>query len=282
MDKSNKSGVSTWDLSGVFDFEGQRIRYGVLGEGSPLVLLHGTPFSSIVWRRIAPYLATNRRVFYLDLLGYGQSEMRQGQDVSLGIQNQVFAALLDHWGLEQPDVVAHDFGGTTALRTHLLNGRNYRSLTLIDPVAIGPSGSPFVQHAKRHEQTFAELPAYIHAAILRAYIGGAVHHTLSDADMRLYMEPWLGEDGQSAFYRQIAQMDDRYTDEIEDRYGEVRCPVTIIWGEQDEWIPYERGQTLAERIPNAGFHLISGASHLVQEDAPEAIVATVLNFLPKT
>lgn len=100
--------------------------------------------------------------------------------------------------------------------------------------------------------------------------------------MRLYMEPWLGVDGQSAFYRQIAQMDDRYTNEIEDRYGEVRCPVTIIWGEQDEWIPYKRGQTLAERIPNAGFHLISGASHLVQEDAPEAIVAIVLNFLPKT
>ncbi|MGH8532716.1 MAG: alpha/beta fold hydrolase [Gammaproteobacteria bacterium] len=268
-------------MSGIFDFEGQRIRYGVLGEGSSLVLLHGTPFSSVVWRRIASYLATNRRVFYFDLLGYGRSEMRQGQDVSLGIQNLVFAALLDHWGLERPDVVAHDFGGTTALRTHLLNGRDYRSLTLIDPVAIGPSGSALVQHAKHHEQTFAGLPAYIHAAILRAYIGGAVHRTLSADEMRLNMEPWLGVDGQSAFYRQIAQMDDRYTDEVEARYGEIRCPVTIIWGEQDAWIPYERGQTLAERIPNASFRLISGASHLVQEDAPEAIVATVLDFLPK-
>jgi len=249
-------------------------------EGSPLVLLHGTPFSSIVWRRIAPYLATHRRVFYFDLLGYGRSEKREGQDVSLGIQNLVFAALLDHWGLERPDVVAHDFGGTTALRTHLLNGRDYRSLTLIDPVAIGPSGSPFVQAAKDHEQTFADLPAYIHAALLRAYIGGAAHNPLSDDAMRLYMEPWLGADGQSAFYRQIAQMSDHYTDEVEDRYGEIRCPVTIMWGKEDEWIPYERGQTLAERIPNSGFRLISGASHLVQEDAPEAIVATVLDFLP--
>jgi pimeloyl-ACP methyl ester carboxylesterase len=280
MEGSVGARSSAWDRSRVFDFQGQRVCYGVIGEGTPLVLLHGTPFSSIEWRRVAPYLAAHRRVFYFDLLGYGQSEMRDRQDVSLGVQNLVFAALLDHWGLERPDVVAHDFGGTTALRTHLLNGRDYRSLTLIDPVAIGPSGSPFVQAAKNQEQTFANLPAYIHAAILRAYIAGAVHRELPDNEMHLYMEPWLGKVGQAAFYRQIAQMSDRYTDEVEHRYGEVRCPVTILWGERDAWIPHERGETLARRIPNAGYRLVPEASHLLQEDAPEAIVATVLDFLP--
>jgi pimeloyl-ACP methyl ester carboxylesterase len=279
MSEPNKA--VAWDVSGSFDFQGQRIRYGVIGAGSPLVLLHGTPFSSIAWRRIAPQLALNRQVFYFDLLGYGRSEMREGQDVSLGIQNLVFAALLDHWKLERPDVVAHDFGGTTALRAHLLNGRDYRSLTLIDPVAIGPSGSAFVQHARQHEKVFAGLPAYIHQALLRAYISGAAHRPLSDDDLNLYMQPWLGDVGQAAFYRQIAQMHDRYTDEIEHRYGEMRCPVTILWGEHDAWIPLERGRTLAGRIRSAGFRSIPWAGHLVQQDAPEAIVATVLDFLPK-
>lgn len=268
--------TTAWDLPGAFDFEGQQIRHGALGEGAPLVLLHGTPFSSVVWRRIVPYLAAHRRVYFFDLLGYGRSEKREGQDVSLGVQNAVFSALLDHWELDRPDVVAHDFGGTTALRTHLLDGRDYRSLTLIDPVAIGPSGSALVQAAKDHERVFAGLPDYIHAAILRAYIDGAVHRTLSDDEMRLYTEPWLGAEGQSAFYRQIAQMDDRYTDDIEDRYGEIRCPVTILWGREDGWIPVDRGRTLAERIPGAGFRVVPEASHLVQEDAPEAIVAAVL------
>lgn len=271
-------GAVTWDLSGSYDFHGQQIRYGKMGEGSPLVLIHGTPFSSIVWHRIAPYLSTQREVFYFDLLGYGKSEMQDG-DVSLGIQNEVFAALLDHWKIDQPDVVAHDFGGTTALRAHILNGREYRSLTLIDPVAIGPSGSPFVQQAKPHEKVFAELPAYIHQAILRAYIAGAVYRTLSENEMSLYLAPWLGAVGQSAFYRQIAQMSDRYTDEIENRFGEIRCPVNILWGEKDQWIPCDRGHSLAKRIPGASLQMIPYASHLVQEDAPEAIVAAVLNFL---
>ncbi|WP_394827771.1 alpha/beta fold hydrolase [Pendulispora albinea] len=281
MRDSNEAGTPAWELPGVFHFEGQPIRYGSLGDGSPLVLLHGTPFSSIVWRRIAPYLAVHRRVFYFDLLGYGRSEMRAGQDVSLGVQNRLFAALLDHWGLDRPDVIAHDFGGTTALRTHLLNGRNYRSLTLIDPVAIGPSGSALVQHARQHEAVFAGVPAYIHSAILRAYIGGAAYRPLSEDVLQLYMAPWLGAEGQPAFYRQIAQMSDRYTDEIEHRYNEIRCPVAILWGARDAWIPTERGRALAQRIPNSTLRVVPDAGHLVQEDAPEAIVATVLDFLPK-
>jgi len=271
-----------WHLPESFDFEGQKIRWGVQGQGDPLVLVHGTPFSSIVWRRIAPWLAAHAQVFYFDLLGYGQSEKRVGQNVSLGVQNKVLGALLDHWKLVKPDVVAHDFGGATALRAHLLNGRDYRSLTLIDPVAIGPWGSPFVKTARDHEKVFAGLPAYIHEAILRAYLAGTVFHALREEEMALYMKPWLGAEGQAAFYRQIAQMDQRFTDEIENRFGEMRCPVTILWGKDDDWIPLERGEELARRIPNAQFRAVPDAKHLVQEDAPEAIVASVLDFIRRS
>jgi len=271
--------VESWDLPETFVFEGQRVRYGVMGDGEPLVMVHGTPFSSVVWRRIAPHLAGRRRVYYFDLLGYGRSEMRAGQDVSLGTQNRLFAALLDHWGVTAPDVVAHDFGGCTALRTCLLDGRRYRTLTLIDPVALSPWGSPFVQHVREHEAAFAGLPPYIHEAILPAYISGAAFRPLSRTDMQRYVEPWLGEAGQAAFYRQIAQMERRYTDEIESRYGELRCPVMILWGEEDRWIPVERGRELAARIPNATLRCVPAAGHLLQEDAPEAIVAALLGFL---
>lgn len=266
-----------WKLPNVFEYQNRQVRYGITGDGDPLVLLHGTPFSSIVWRRIAPWLARHRRIHYFDLLGYGRSEKPDG-DVSLGIQNKVFAALLDHWRLDRPDVIAHDFGGSTALRTHLLDARDYRSLLLVDPVAIGPSGSPFVQAAKDNQEVFAGLPAYIHEAILRAYISGAVFNTLRDDEMRLYVEPWLGDEGQKAFYRQIAQMSDRFTDDIEHRFGEMRCPTTILWGQDDEWISVDHGEELARRIPGASFAVVPKAKHLVQEDAPEAIIATALSF----
>jgi len=267
-----------WSFTQRFDYQGQSVAYDVLGEGAPVVLVHGTPFSSYVWRAIARELARTYRVYLYDLLGYGQSEMLHGQDVSLGVQNDVFAALLDHWNLAAPNVIAHDFGGATVLRAHIINGCDYTKLLLFDAVAVRPWGSPFVQHVRQHEAAFAGVPDYLQRAILRAYIRGAVRREMTDADLEPYIAPWLGDVGQPAFYRQIAQMDLRHTDEVEGRYGEMRCPVLLLWGTEDEWIPLERGRHLAGLIPNCAVREVEGAGHLMQEDAPEAIVSAALSF----
>lgn len=267
----------SWSAPERFAYEGHSIAWGVMGDGPPAILVHGSPFSSREWRRIAPWLARHRRVFYYDLLGFGQSD-KPDADVLHGALNGVLAALVEYWDIEPPDVVAHDFGGSAALRAHLIDNLDYKSLVLIDPVAISPQGSALVQAAKEHEEVLAGLPAYIHCAILRAYIGAAVKHSLREDEMQPYLDPWLGEAGQKAFWRQIAQMDDKYSEDVEHRYGEIRCPVTILWGEEDEFIPLKDGEELARRIPGAPFVVVPDSRHLVQEDSPEAIVAAVLDF----
>jgi pimeloyl-ACP methyl ester carboxylesterase len=108
---------------------------------------------------------------------------------------------------------------------------------------------------------------------------GAVNRPLATDALRVYSLPWTGEAGQAAFYRQIAQMDQRYTDEIQPRYGELRCPVSILWGEEDRWIPVDRGIELSAAIPGARLTRVAGAGHLMQEDAPEAIVAELMDFM---
>ena len=262
-----------------YRFRDQEVRFAVSGSGPPLVFVHGTPFSSHVWHRIIPQFLDSHTVYCFDLLGYGQSEKADNQDVSLGVQNLLLSELLRHWQLTRPDVVAHDFGGATALRAHLLNHHNYRSLTLIDPVALAPWGSPFVVHVRQHLAAFRDLPAYIHEAILSAYIRGAIQRPMPEQELAPYLAPWLGAVGQAAFYRQLAQMDQKYTDEIARLLGEVRCPTLILWGAEDRWIPIARGQQLQRTVPGARLRAIADAGHLVQADAPEAIVAALLNFL---
>lgn len=270
--------ASAWRLTRSFDFHGQSVAWDMLGDGPAVVLVHGTPFSSFVWRKIARELARHYRVHLHDLLGYGQSEKRDGQDVSLGVQNGLLAALLRHWGIERPNVIAHDFGGATALRAHLLDGCDYEKLLLIDPVAVRPWGSPFVQHVRRHEAAFAGVPDYIQRAILAAYIQGAAFRALPQEVLEAYAAPWLGPVGQPAFYRQIAQMDQRYTDEVQDSYGRLRCPVRLLWGVEDRWIPIERGRELARLLPSCTLTEVPDCGHLMQEDAPEAVVAAALTF----
>lgn len=110
-----------------------------------------------------------------------------------------------------------------------------------------------------------------------SYLQSTAHAPLSDAALDIHMTPWRGEVGQGAFYRQIAQMDQRYTDEIESRYAPLGCPISILWGDQDEWVPITRGRRLADALTGGVLTSIPGAGHLVQEDAPEAIVAAMLD-----
>ncbi|GAA2574399.1 MULTISPECIES: alpha/beta fold hydrolase [Streptomyces] len=273
--------MSEWPLTESFPSSSGTVRWNRLGpaDGRPLVLLHGTPFSSYVWRAVARSLARDHRVFVWDMPGYGRSEKYAGQDVSLAAQGRVFHELLGHWGLAEPLVVAHDFGGAVALRAHLLHGAGYRALALVDPVALAPWGSPFFRLVRDHAEVFEKLPPALHRALVGEYIASTGGPGLRPTVVDRLVEPWLGESGQPAFYRQIAQADQRYTDEIQDRYSGISVPTLICWGEDDAWIPVAKGRELAGLVPGARWEPIAHAGHLVQEDAPAELTAALLDFL---
>ena len=267
-----------WRLNRSYESSGGLVAYDVIGSGPPVVLIHGTPFSSRVWRKIVPKLVENRAVYVFDLIGYGASEKREGQDVSLAAQGRVFAELLDYWGLNEPDVVGHDFGGATALRTHLLEGRDFNSIALIDAVALSPWGSPFYRLVREYVGVFRQIPAYMHKAMVAAYVRDATHVPMSDEELEPYIAPWLGPEGQDAFYRQISQNDQRYTDEMQVLYGEIKRPVLILWGATDKWISLEKGEQLQATIPGSRLLKIPEAAHLAMEDAPGAVAEALKVF----
>lgn len=271
--------MNIWHLPERFDTGDGLVAWNRLGSGSPVVLLHGSPFSSYVWREVAAALAGRHQVFVWDLLGHGQSEQRDGQDVSLDAQHRILAALLDEWGLRRPAVVGHDFGGSVALRATLLSGRTYRRLALLDAAAVGPWGSPFLRLARENPAVFRALPGHLHEAVVRRQIATASHLGMPEAEIDEHVRPWLAATGQAAYYRQIAQADQRHTDEIEPRYSELDIPVLVGWGEQDTWLPVDRGERLAAAIPGARWKLFGNSGHLVMRDAPAQVGAAVADFL---
>ncbi|MGW0231041.1 alpha/beta fold hydrolase [Actinopolymorpha singaporensis] len=256
-----------------------------LGAGPPVVLLHGTPFSSYVWRDVAAGLAARHTVYLWDMPGYGRSEMRAGQEVSLAAQQEVFTGLLRLWGLSaggvRPAVVAHDIGGAVALRTTLLDGVPYDRLALLDAVALRPWGSDFFRLMGGHGEVFARLPHRQHEALVRSYVSTATARPLDPDVLDALVEPWLGDRGRSAFYRQIEQGDQQFTAEIEDRYCDLDLPVLVGWGAQDQWLPPEHASRLAAAIPGARLELFAGAGHLVQEDAPGRLTGVLADFLSR-
>ena len=270
--------MTDWKLPEAYVFDGRTVRYGVSGDGPPVVVVHGTPWSSFNLRHLVEAISKDFTVYYYDLIGYGQSDKSPG-DVSLGIQNQVLDHLLDHWGLEKPAIVGHDFGGTTVLRTHLISGCDFDKIVLIDPVAVSPWGSPFFQHVNAHEAAFADVPDYIHEAIVRAYVKTAAFKPIDEATLDMIVLPWTEPDGKAAFYRQIAQANSGYTDEVQPLYAQIDRPVLILWGREDTWIPLDRGEVLHEMIPGSLLHVIPDAGHLVIEEQPDQLIEKIRPFL---
>jgi pimeloyl-ACP methyl ester carboxylesterase len=272
MRRGSVRSVGEWVLRKRFATDEGEIAWDRLGEGPPVVMVHGTPWSSWSWRRVAPRLAERFSVFVFDLLGFGVSDQRPGQDVSLAAHGARLADLLEYWELDRPAIVAHDIGGAMALRAYLLHHRPVAALDLIDVVALAPWGSPFYRLVREHTPVFERLPAAMHEGLLRAYVGTAQPRPLDRAVEDALIEPWLGPTGQSAFYRQIAQGDQRHTDEVEPLYSQITAPTLVIWGEADPWLPAARAVELAQRIPGARLELLPAAGHLVQEDRPDELI----------
>ena len=270
--------TTQWRPSRTYEFADGDVAYEALGDGPPVVLIHGTPSWSYLWRTVASDLAARHTVYVYDLLGYGTSEKHEHQDVSIAAQTKVLAELLDLWGLEEPCVAGHDFGGTIALRLQLLEGRRFRRLALCDPVAIAPWITPFSRHVQAHLEAFQTVPGHIHRQMIATHIRTAIAREMTDDQLEPYLRPWLGTVGQAAYYRQVAQFDERYTREIEPRYGEVQAPTLLLWGAQDGWLDPQFGQKLARMIPGARLSLIPGAGHFLPEDQPKIVAAEFAAF----
>jgi pimeloyl-ACP methyl ester carboxylesterase len=272
------SEAAEWQLGKTYDSAGGTVAYEVLGDGPSVVLVHGTPSWSYLWRNVANVLAGQFRVYVCDLLGYGTSEKREGQDVSIAAQTHVLAELLDLWDLHEPCIAGHDFGAAITLRLILLEARRFRRVALCDAVAIAPWITPFSRHVQRHLEAFQTMPEHIHRQMIATHLRTAIARDMSDAELEPYLRPWLGPIGQAAYYRQVAQFDERYTREIEPRYGEIRTPTLVMWGEQDGWLPPEFGRRLVDAIPDARLTNVPNAGHFLPEDQPAYVAEALAAF----
>ena len=267
------------DLTDRFAWRGREVAWRRQGSGPAVVFCHGTPWSSQLWAPFADALAAEFTVYLWDMPGYGASSMHAQHAVDLGVQAELFVDLLASWELDAPHVVAHDIGGAVALRAHLLHDVAYASLALVDVVALRPWGSPFFRLVAEHADVFAAQPPAVHEGALAAYVRGASSVGLGPEQVAMLTEPWLTVEGQAAFYRQIAQADERFTDEIEPRYAEVEVPTIVVWGAEDTWIPADRASRLAAAITGAELVVVPDAGHLIQLDQPVALATTLHRWL---
>ena len=264
-----------------------RIAHGAYGTGDPVVLIHGTPSSSYIWRNVLPSLVeAGYHVHLFDLLGYGLSERPADLAIDTSVTGQVpiFEGLLEHWGLSDLHVIAHDIGGGVAQRFALQSPERVRSLTMIDVVSFDSWPSK-----RTHEQMQTGLdklinaPDAVHRAHFRDWLLSTVQkkERLEKTSMQTYLDFISGPVGQGSFFQhQVMHYDPKHTNEVAPRYPELgKLPVQLIWGEDDAWQVVDWAYKLHESIPDSELHVLNECGHFAMEDQPEQIVALLVDFL---
>lgn len=271
-----------WKLGGRVRTEGGEVAYGVFGEGPPVVLVHGTPSRSRIWRGVAQRLAERHAVYVYDLPGFGESERWEGQDVSITAQGRVLAELVEGWSLEEPAVAGHDIGGGIVLRAHLLEGVSFQNISLLDAVVLTPWGTPALRHVKEHPGAYRTMPTGVFEAYVAARLREATNRPMDEEAFEAYLSQWRGPEGQAAYLRKDEALVERDTAEVERLLGNIRVPVEVVWGGEDAWLEPSQAESLARKIPGAELRLVAGAGHFVMEDAPGRVADALAEFFAGT
>jgi 2-hydroxymuconate-semialdehyde hydrolase len=255
---------------------GGELAYADEGTGPGVVLLHGFPTSSHLWRDLVPILAPRFRAVAVDLLGYGDSDKpRDPASLSVTAQAGYVGELLDELGLAGPAVVGHDIGGGVA---QLLALRGVaRNLGLIDSVSFGswPIEAVRMLQASSDDHVDEEFARMVAGTALE--MGMSHPDRMGAEDRAEYLRPWV--DDPPALIRAARGIDGVGLVGTEDRLAAFEGRALVVWGEEDPFLPAEHAERLGETLPGSTVAVLPGCSHLVTEDAPEAVLPLIADYL---
>lgn len=220
--------------------------------GTPLVLVHGLGVSSAYWRRIQPLLADGRRVYALDLPGFGRTT-RPTRTLDVGALACALGDWLDALGLGSVHLAGHSMGGQVVATFARAHPARVSGLILVGST-IGVRGAKMPRQALGLlRDALRESPSLL-PVVLRDYLRAGprrVLHTgvLADAEDTI------------ATVAQLAAM-----------------PL-IIRGGRDTVVPIGDTRRLLRAVPGATFIEIPGGAHAIHWSRPRAVADDVAAFL---
>ncbi len=255
-----------------------QMAYIDVGEGEPVLLLHGIPTWSFLYADVIPLLEPHCRVIAPDFLGHGWSDRRDRFDRSLIAQTDAVLALLDELGIERVTVVGHDTGGGVALILAIDHPERVARLVLSNVVAYDswPIGDMVaLSDPSWREKSVSEVVDFVAEGL-----ADGIHNAdrLTPAFREGIVAPYADEEGKISLIRNASALNTNHTMALVDRHAEITAPTLVLWGQHDPWQTIVDGERLAEEIPDAQLVRVE-ASHWIPQDAPVEFAERIVSFL---
>ena len=256
---------------------GGELAYIDEGSGPAVLLLHGFPLSSHLWRGLIPVLASRHRVLAPDLLGLGASAKPRGVALDIRAQAVYVGELLDHLGVDRVAPIGHSTGGGVA-QLLAATRPNVDALVLIDSIAFDQwptEAMSEIQVVPAEGETFETVELAIRTALRLGVQEGEV----AEDDVRAYLSPWTEADAVSAFFRWARSLDGRGLRELEALMRTWERPTLILWGEEDPFHPPAIGERLNDAIASSALGLVPDTGHFLPEEVPDTIYPIISEYL---
>jgi 2-hydroxymuconate-semialdehyde hydrolase len=258
---------------------GAELAYVDEGAGdAAVVLVHGFPTTSMLWREIGPALAGSFRVIAPDQLGYGASDQQNGVALDAVAQTGYVRELLASLGIERFAAVGHDIGGIVAQLLALDGGAEVLVLLDTDAFDLWPiEGLRMLQAAEPAQ----EEPGFVGDVIaLTMDLGTTRQETLTADLLAAFREPFTRDDhAAAAFFRATRAIDGVGLAGRDDDLAALDIPSLIIWGEDDPYVEVEIADRLAAVLGRPALVTLPDVGHFTPFEAPDVVGPLVEQFL---
>ena len=254
--------------------DGLTIAYRESGTGPPVLLLHGWPTSSLLWREVMVPVARANRVVAVDLPGFGASDKPLDVRYNFAFFERVLDGFLAKLGIDALGLAVHDLGGPIGLHWLLDRPGRVTKLALLNTLVypeFSDAVKEFVRACAAPDASEKVTSPSGLEELLRD--GLADRASLAPETLAALLEPFQTPDARRALAAAGIGVERRGFIAIAQKLPSLRVPVRIIYGERDRLLP-DVATTMARvktDLPQAEVTVLSDLGHFIQFEAPEQV-----------
>jgi len=255
-----------------------RIHYTHMGEGEPLILIHGSCAWLYSFRNNIPVLSKKFSVFALDMPGNGYTiPLCHNPDYDLNMMSNAILSFMEEQQIRQAALIGHSSGGGWALHFASLHPEKVKKLVLIDSNGFDiPENLSFrLFYIPIVGELFAKF--FTFEDVKKGYEDAFYDKSLiSDTMIQEMMMPLTFFHNREAQYRSIRNQDWQQT---ELTLRQIKIPTLVIWGKYDAYLDSSLADRFGRIIPDAKIKILDHCGHSAHEEQPDKVNQLILEFL---
>lgn len=263
------------------EIDGLRIHYRDVGEGHPVVLVHGIMSSLHTWDGWTAELRRNYRVISLDVPSYGLTgALPDHLEYSDETLLSLFSQFVDELELERFSIAGNSLGGYLAALYAAQNPQRVERLILLDPIGY-PQETPWVFDMATLPgiSTLGRFiaPPFLVTMNVRDVYGDSTRLTQENLARYIHMSQRPG--AKSAYMTTMVELKKRSSREVPLPFYRIKAPTLLMWGEADRWVPVELAERWKADIPHLQLITYPGVGHVPMEELPYETAQDAKAFL---